>query len=803
MRNELTKEILEINPGEHLCLFYDKDPAEQMPALLPFVHEGLSKDEQFIYIADDQTIEELIERLQQSGVNVEAESRRGALKLWTRREWRQPGELSSEKKSLQVLDLIKASRASGFRGSRFAVEMTWTLGPTIDVPLLEHWEATINNIFLQDSRDRIICQYNRERLSPEVLFAALHTHPRAIIGEHIYPNLFYEAPLILDGNRNGNSAAARVDWMVGQLKRARAAQQQREELIEKQVALAQARLNKNKIEAILSAMPVAIYTCDLEGRITYYNQRAAAIWGREPRLDDPEQKFFGSYRLWRSDGSLLPHDQTPMARAVAAGEPTRDQEIIIERPDGSRVVVSVYTQPLFDLYGLPCGAINAFQDITARKQTETALRQAKEDLASVNAGLERRVQERTAALESAHAALLCEIEEQRRLGEQLRQAQRLESVGTLAGGVAHDFNNILNIIRGYSVLIGRQAAGNEVVRDALQVIEEEIERGAALVRQLLTVARKTDAQLTITHINDELSQLGSLLKQTLPKTIAVTMNLDAAVPALLADANQINQAILNICVNARDAMPAGGSIILTSKLVDGSSLPPEHVPPKAQQYVCIEVSDTGSGMEPSVRSRIFEPFFTTKGVGQGTGLGLAIVYSIMQNHQGFITVDSQPGQGSRFRLYFPVLLQPDTSDFLPLAEKEAAQSNGVPASATVLVAEDERAMADLLEKVLRERGHRVLVARDGEEVVHLFSNRTHEIDVVLLDIGLPKISGWDLISHIKEKQPKANIVVASGYLEPAIRAKMDQLGVKDLVQKPYVPEAMLDKLESLAQQKKI
>src|SRR5918992_744009 len=232
MRSELTKEILEINPGEHLCLFYDEDPAEQMPALLPFVHEGFSNDEQFIYIADDQTIEELTERLQQSGINVEAESRRGALKLWTRREWRQPGELSSEKKSLQVLDLIKASRASGFRGTRFAIEMTWTLGPAIDVALLADWEATINNIFLQDSRDRIVCQYNRERLSPEVLFAALHTHPRAIIGDCIYPNFFYEAPLIFDRNRNGDSAAARVDWMIGQLKRARVAQQEREDLIE-------------------------------------------------------------------------------------------------------------------------------------------------------------------------------------------------------------------------------------------------------------------------------------------------------------------------------------------------------------------------------------------------------------------------------------------------------------------------------------------------------------------------------------------------------------------------------------------
>ncbi|MGH7929532.1 MAG: ATP-binding protein, partial [Candidatus Binatia bacterium] len=572
--------------------------------------------------------------------------------------------------------------------------MTWTLGPEISAGLLEHWEATLNKIFVPGSHGRIICQYNRSRLSAEVLFAALHTHPLAILDDHIYPNVFYAAPSILDGSGNGNPAAARVDWMIAQLKRARSAQKQREESIEQSAALAQSEVSKKKIENILSVMPVAVYTCDAEGRITYFNQRAAEIWGREPCLDDTEEKFCGSCRLTYADGSLLALNETPMARAIRTGECTRDQEVTIERPDGLRVVASVNIDPMLDAYGRFCGAINAFQDVTARKQTETELRQAKEDLAGINAKLELRVQERTAALERAHAALLCEVEEQRNLEEQLRHAQKMESVGTLAGGIAHDFNNILNIIRGYSSLIQRHAPEDGTIREGVRVIEEEIERGAAVVRQLLTVARKTEAQLALININDAVSQLSNLLKQTLPKTIEVILDLDPAVPRLLADANQVNQALLNICVNARDAMPNGGRVTLSTRVAGKKNIAEGYGPAKAEQYVCIEVMDTGFGMDASIRNRIFEPFFTTKGIGQGTGWGLAMAYAIVKDHEGFITVESEPGHGATFRLYFPVVSTAQTTSMTPVMGIESSeQRKSAAPTGTILVAEDEAPMA--------------------------------------------------------------------------------------------------------------
>lgn len=221
--NELTEQILGLQPGDHLCLIYDRDPAEQMSALVPFIKQGLEGGEQCIYIADDQTTDEVALALEGSGIDVRDELKRGTLLLWTREEWRQPGELDSDKKAAQVRQFIDAAFAAGFAGIRFAVEMTWTLGPAISAERLKHWEATINKIFVPGFPGRIVCQYSRHRLSPAVVETSLNTHPLAIIGQTVYPNLFYEAPLILDGR----SEADKLDWMISQLKNARLEEKKR------------------------------------------------------------------------------------------------------------------------------------------------------------------------------------------------------------------------------------------------------------------------------------------------------------------------------------------------------------------------------------------------------------------------------------------------------------------------------------------------------------------------------------------------------------------------------------------------
>jgi two-component system, chemotaxis family, CheB/CheR fusion protein len=257
------------------------------------------------------------------------------------------------------------------------------------------------------------------------------------------------------------------------------------------------------------------------------------------------------------------------------------------------------------------------------------------------------------AMIEANRALLQDMEERKKLEDQLRQAQKMESMGTLAAGIAHDLNNILNIIQGYATILGPSGNSDEI-GESVEAITETTKRGAALVHQLLTLARKTETKLEPTDANTVIQELSHLLKETFPKNIELALDLAPKLPLIMADPNLITQVLLNLCVNARDAMPDGGRLVIETGIVDGRDLE-EYGDPKAEEYVSIEVTDTGTGMDENVQSRIFEPFFTTKEAGQGTGLGLAVAYAIVKNHDGFVRVKSQPTYGTTFFLYFPVV----------------------------------------------------------------------------------------------------------------------------------------------------
>jgi len=241
-------------------------------------------------------------------------------------------------------------------------------------------------------------------------------------------------------------------------------------------------------------------------------------------------------------------------------------------------------------------------------------------------------------------------------------------------------------------------------------------------------------------------------------------------------------------------MPNGGKLVLRTLIVDGEKA--KDTAAHMGQYVGIEVTDTGTGMSDSVRARIFEPFFTTKGVGEGTGLGLSMVYGIVENHNGLIDVESALGHGTTFRLCLPVAQGQQraiTDDAIRTQDSDREQCN---AQKTVLLVEDEELMVLLLQKTLEKQGYKVLVALDGEEALNLFHDRQGEIDVVMLDIGLPKKAGWDVILKMKEENPYVNVVVSSGYIDPQFRIKMQQAGVKDFIDKPYTPKAVVEILES-------
>jgi PAS domain S-box-containing protein len=389
-----------------------------------------------------------------------------------------------------------------------------------------------------------------------------------------------------------------------------------------------------------------------------------------------------------------------------------------------------------------------------------------------------------------------DITERKKLEAQILQVQKMESLGTLAGGVAHDFNNILNIIQAYASVLSEHGARREDVSKNVTVINDTVKRGAVLVRQLLTMARKSEGlELEPINLNHLIQAVLPLVRETFPKTIDLSCSLEPNLPPIMGDKNQIEQALLNLALNARDAMPRGGRLAFKTQFLDGAALQPLGDP--EQRYACIEVNDTGIGIDDKIRERIFEPFFTTKAKGQGTGLGLSMVYGIAKSHNGFVDVESRPMAGTSFRLYFPII--PITvAAKEPMIEADVetmATSNG---TGTVLIAEDEANMLQLLEKIFLSRGYKVLTVSDGQAALDIYRRHKEEIAVVLLDLGLPKLSGRDVLVEIRRDNSDVKIILTSGYIDPATKIEIDSLQVM-LLPKPYTPRDLFKTLHSLPQ----
>jgi two-component system cell cycle sensor histidine kinase/response regulator CckA len=380
-----------------------------------------------------------------------------------------------------------------------------------------------------------------------------------------------------------------------------------------------------------------------------------------------------------------------------------------------------------------------------------------------------------------------DVTERKILEQQLRQAQKMESLGTLASGIAHDFNNILGIIIGYASLLDQKITDPARLTTYLDAIVKAAERGAGLVRQILTFARKSDFMLEPVNVNSIIGELAKMLGETFPKTITLSLQLEKGLPMVTVDRTQVHQALLNLCVNARDAMADHGSLTVATKLVDGSSLSRRFPEASGKAFVGITVSDTGTGMDDETKERAFEPFFTTKEVGRGTGLGLAVVFGVVQEHQGFIDVESEVGHGSTFRIWLPV-----PAGVISTRGRSSYSLTDVPGgSETILVVEDEELMLNLLVSVLAQKGYNVMSARDGEEAVRIHSENKGKIDLVLSDLGLPKLDGWEACRQMRQGDAGIRIVIASGYLEPGLKSEILREGGSGLIRKPYSHQEIL------------
>jgi len=507
---------------------------------------------------------------------------------------------------------------------------------------------------------------------------------------------------------------------------------------------------RSQLAAILEQTVDAVIGTDLEHKIFSWNKGAERMygWGLEDVLDRPVFLLAPEDRL---------DEVVKLREAVLRGEEVSNFETVRRRKDGSPVDVSVSLSVIRDSKGKVVGVSSIARDITDRKKAEESLK---------------------------------------RHEEQMRLAQKMDAIGRLAGGVAHDFNNLLSVVGGNAEFLLSSLSGEDPHREEAEEIQKAVKRGADLTKQLLVFSQKQVVQPQPVNLNEVGTEMGKMLKRLIDAAVDLKMIQDKAIGPILSDPGQMQQVILNLVINARDAMPQGGTLIIETKRVPLEELEAEGRPmlPRGD-YVRLSVTDTGTGMTPEVQKHVFEPFFTTK-IGKGTGLGLATVYGIVQKWSGHIFLHSTQGMGTTFTLYFPALKA------AMAGPEKAKQISLIPqGSETLLLAEDEEPVRKVLVRTLEKFGYRVLEAADGIDAVKKAWAWKEPIDLLVTDTVMPKMNGKELADELKKTRPKVKVLFISGYP----REILSQQGVLapgiKLLQKPFELEELAREIRRILDEK--
>jgi PAS domain S-box-containing protein len=615
MKTELAEQILNLRPSDHLCLFYDRDPAEQMPAIVPFVQQALQRDEQFVYVADDHTVEELTKRLEDGGIGVKHETDRGRLKLWPRREWRSPEPFAADEKAAQVRAFIDQAAAAGFKGLRFAVEMTWTLGPAVETRTLEAWEATINTLFTPTFPVRVVCQYNAARLSAEVMLAALRTHPLAILGDDVCPNIFYAAPFALNAAGDGAApptARVMLDWMVSQLKQTKGAVRRREALGKRHREDAEVY---ERLASIVESSDDAIISKDLNGVVVTWNKGAERIFG-----------YTVDEMVGKPIALLIPPERTDEEPEILArlrrGERIDHYETVRVRKDGRRIDISLTVSPIRNADGNIVGASKIARDISERKLTERALVEAREQLTAANAALEARVEERTTSLR-----------------------QTVEQLEEFSYSVSHDLRSPLRAMQGYATALLEDYGAHldEQAREYLERIVRSGGRMDRLILDILTYSRLSRRDVPLHPV--ALDRLVREIVQGYPalQSTRADISIPTSLPLVVGHEPYLTQVLSNLLDNAVKFVPPGTKprIRIWSEARDGN--------------VRLWIGDNGIGIKPEHKARLFGMFERVHPEQhfEGTGIGLAIVRKAVERMGGTTGVESDGLSGSDFWIELP------------------------------------------------------------------------------------------------------------------------------------------------------
>lgn len=380
-----------------------------------------------------------------------------------------------------------------------------------------------------------------------------------------------------------------------------------------------------------------------------------------------------------------------------------------------------------------------------------------------------------------------------KLEEQLRQAQKMESVGRLAGGIAHDFNNLLTVIQGHSMMMRDQVPAEHPLREPLQAIQHASQRAAALTRQLLAFSRKQILAPSRLDLNTIVANLRKMLERLIGEDISLSTVLEPDLWPVIADPGQLEQVIVNLAVNARDAMPTGGLLTIETRNIYVEDQKAETYPDlRTGPYTLLSVSDNGCGMDEDIRSHLFEPFFTTKEVGKGTGLGLAMVYGIVKQSGGDITVYSEPERGTTFKIYLPAYPGSTANEVNPQVQTLIQGGNE-----TILLVEDDESVRDLVQETLREKGYIILEARQGDEALSLAGQYRGQIDLLLTDVVMPRMSGRELAEWLKIIQPQIKVLFISGYTDDAV-VRHGLLDAEiEFLAKPFLPNDLAAKVREV------
>jgi signal transduction histidine kinase len=406
------------------------------------------------------------------------------------------------------------------------------------------------------------------------------------------------------------------------------------------------------------------------------------------------------------------------------------------------------------------------------------------------------LKQRPARLVSAVKRALREAEERaerKKLEEQLRQAQKMEAIGQLTGGIAHDFNNMLTVILGYSELMLQRLKAEDHLRSDVEQVKEAGVRASLLTRQLLAFSRKQVLQPKVLDVNAVLTNMDRMLQRLIGEDVDLVTMPAPGLGRVHADPGQIEQVIVNLAVNARDAMPNGGKLTIETANVElDDAYARKHISVKPGSYVMLAVSDTGCGMDAATQARIFEPFFTTKEVGKGTGLGLSTVYGIVKQSEGYVWVYSEVGRGTTFKVYLPRV-----EAMAEAVEPSREAAKAIRGSETVLLVEDEKSVRALARSILRAHGYTVLEAGQGKEALLLSGQHEGPIHLMITDVVMPELSGRDLAERLKPSRPNMKVLFMSGYADKAIVHHGELKPDTAFLQKPFTPDALALKVREV------